>query len=1128
MASSTKRYIFGVRIFLQDVATQNTDIGLYSHLFGDNTSQYNITKITDFGSATIMKVTYTGTGLAPLFLTNGMTTGDKVVITGLSSVNNGTFTVLKVTETYFEVYNLTVSAESSKTSVQISSAYQFRWIQKYTENTTTDIWLDGMITQSGISNIVQAADYSRGGNTSMWEGCSVTIKNSFPDGTQFWKTISDAGISLSGLRAEIVEIDLDTAHAGTRANETVLRHGITELPSSWTETQYTIQIKDSNYKRRINIATLIDNDPINGNCKKATDDMNGKAIPVIFGKVDKAKFVRTANNTKILTNYEWGFDFAKDKVEFFPIVSPVESSEPTLVYTINISDSCITYPYGTGLLPGKFMQVVEGKCSGACRKIESISSTWSAGATTMEITITQYFEETLQGNATATATDQTWIKFVDVNSEYTGDVWPCKDFTDSNGIALSEGKEELYAYTDEKSVSVSAINTITPIKEKPLDFIRLPQFAYKNTSSSLNNSLNLSAELFNGDFDNMESYLILPVRDIVLPSTNLTGDNTDGMQSFENGIFYTPIYSYQPTLTYPSDLNKLINTDFNDTVSWTLTTSNSLAAPVFIATGIMFKLPIYPENFSFDSCYILTDISQINSSGGISDAIYIRHGRFKIETKLTNIKTLTAVPASTERNSYARNIPDFYYIENKPSTNNKDFYSVQNYSEGTIITTRYYTGIDNFILSDITDKNLYNSIDSMTIFIHTVLSSGSTTSITNTIRKILIAFKKSVSIKDAIYTPIQGRIFNDTWGARKTSADLIERPMDIFEHILRLQNWNETGNYGNPGLSYASNPQINTGTTQEGMTEYPTLDILKDYYVSRQIINYDDAYTDVLLKSLCQQYLLASYQDNTGKECVALLGKTNLTPEVSISLSDINPGSLGQVQEETSKNVFVQPYFQFNMDYATGDYKNIIRVTNVAQDVFDASYVTGYSAGDAEEIWNRCHALWNYFRVIEEPPSEITDCPWIGTKLDGSLIANIDDAKKYIFRTLEWFGAFKDADNNIFVANKKRISFSISYILATTIGATHKPWFTGMHFLLNLPHQTNSISIQCQIEKIEFDINQGTATINAIMYGVTDESSYYIKKSFDSYASLGWADWDNSYKTKAEEPTNENDVVNQA
>ncbi|MFA6153001.1 MAG: hypothetical protein WC716_16885, partial [Chitinophagaceae bacterium] len=884
--------------------------------------------------------------------------------------------------------NPSVSAQSGITSVTITSAYRFRWIQKYTAGITTDTWKDGMITKSGISNIVQAADYSRGGNTSMWEGCAVTIVNSI-SGTQFWKKISDAGISFNGLRAEIVEIDMDTAHAGTRANEMILRRGITENPSRWTETNYTIPVKDSNYKRKVNISTLIDNDAVNGNYPNADDNANGKAIPVCFGLIEKAKFVRTSNLTHVLKNSEFinSFDslFGDIEATIFPIVgngtSKTDStSDATLQYTINI---CNRYfkPFNESFMVGKFIQVVQGKgVVGASRKIASVTA-WQAGDETIQLQLSEYFEETLMGNSLATKDDQTWIKFINVESIYSGDVWPCIGFLDEKEILTSEGKEELYAYTDEKTASVADVNTITTIKEKPLSFIRLPTYAYKNIGTGTNNSLTIVAELFNGTFGDLDSYLILPVRNIILPNECITGSNVDTLLSRGNGVFYNNFVIPSQAFTFPSgsDILKWIDTDYNNTAGWELQCSSSITAQV--AFGIQFELPLFPNNFSFDSCYLLTKIEQ-NVTSGMAYNIYVRYGKFKIGSKLTDIVTLGAAPNSGVSHSILDNIADFYFVENAPTNKtNKNFYTTLNSSSlGDGI--RYYTGINNsFQLTSITNEDLYKSVRGMTIFVHTTLGTESSNNVTCTIKKILIAFKKSISIKDAIYSNFKGRIFNDTWGGRKTSAELIEKPIEVFEHILRLQNWNDTGNYGTPGLSYASNPQINTGTTEEGMFEYPTLNILKNYTASRQVINYDDANTDELLKSLCQQYFLANYQDNNGKECVALLGKIAITPDVSIDLSDILPGSIGQVEEDSSKNIFVQPYFQFNMDYATGEYKNVIRITNVDQSTFDASYVTGFSGYEAEEIWNRCHALWDYFRVIEDPPSEVTDCPWIGTKL---------------------------------------------------------------------------------------------------------------------------------------------------
>ncbi|MEI7510600.1 MAG: hypothetical protein WCJ84_00400 [Candidatus Peregrinibacteria bacterium] len=70
--------------------------------FGDATTQFTITNPT--GST--WRYTYTGTGTAPLFVTNGMATGQVLNIAGFTNANNnGTITVSAVAETYFEITN---------------------------------------------------------------------------------------------------------------------------------------------------------------------------------------------------------------------------------------------------------------------------------------------------------------------------------------------------------------------------------------------------------------------------------------------------------------------------------------------------------------------------------------------------------------------------------------------------------------------------------------------------------------------------------------------------------------------------------------------------------------------------------------------------------------------------------------------------------------------------------------------------------------------------------------------------------------------------------------------------------------------------------------------------------------
>lgn len=79
--------------------------------FGSTDSQFDITKSGD-----IVRYTFDGTGTAPLFTTNGLKVGDKIVINSstFNAGNNGTFTVVTVAATYFEVVNASGVAENNK------------------------------------------------------------------------------------------------------------------------------------------------------------------------------------------------------------------------------------------------------------------------------------------------------------------------------------------------------------------------------------------------------------------------------------------------------------------------------------------------------------------------------------------------------------------------------------------------------------------------------------------------------------------------------------------------------------------------------------------------------------------------------------------------------------------------------------------------------------------------------------------------------------------------------------------------------------------------------------------------------------------------------------------------------
>ena len=103
---------------------------------------------------------------------------------------------------------------------------------------------------------------------------------------------------------------------------------------------------------------------------------------------------------------------------------------------------------------------------------------------------------------------------------------------------------------------------------------------------------------------------------------------------------------------------------------------------------------------------------------------------------------------------------------------------------------------------------------------------------------------------------------------------MINNPIDILEHVLRLQNWSEQEETKEWGKEYANVPLIDVSTTEGGF-DYEDLDPVKALRPARQILRYNDAYTDKIARSLCKQFFLCNYQKpSTGNESVAFIAQS--------------------------------------------------------------------------------------------------------------------------------------------------------------------------------------------------------------------------------------------------------------
>jgi hypothetical protein len=325
----------------------------------------------------------------------------------------------------------------------------------------------------------------------------------------------------------------------------------------------------------------------------------------------------------------------------------------------------------------------------------------------------------------------------------------------------------------------------------------------------------------------------------------------------------------------------------------------------------------------------------------------------------------------------------------------------------------------------------------------------------------------------------KGRIFNDTWGARKTASSLMQKPGDLIEHTLRLQNGSEDAADVEYGKEYWPSAPIKVsgdGSFDDaslgpaGGTD-PRNWLPNDLILARQITSYDDCWTDEIINSLCQQCFLANYQDATGNECISYLPQSvgSLT---TITLADII-GDIGEIEEPQPQDIFVNPIINYAYDQGSEKYIKQLQILNVNKVTFDEDYVLGFVSGDgyAEPLWWKCRQLWLKTRQIEKMPESISNCPWIDT---------YTGAIWYLNNLIDWMG-------------KKRTSFAVSYVAG-------RLWYVSKHIKIQFPHQTDDLAIECVIEKITKSKNKNTVQVSVILLDEI-QSEFYGSRIQDTYGT---------------------------
>ena len=948
-----------------------------------------------------------------------------------------------------------------------SNNSEIRWIMNIVQDLSED-WKEGFILPDGIPNIRRYADIQKGGNTSDIGGGSLVVKNT----DKLWLAFKNLGINLQGKKIEIVYF------LGT--TEYVQYTGICRNPS-WTAQRYVIPYESSLNKRKALISEEIN---VEGTTDKAF-------VPITFGEWSDSQ--AQLNQTRKIEVIQTGADIAKnattstfnpnmvpENVTSFPVLSR-DSGNTTKEFYFRVGESGDFNKTNDTWSPDDiYVKVLTDPNSdsleGVYRKVSSISlySAVDERGTIFDCIVDEHFPAVLTGDDGG---EGAWVQIIQIDKTYKLDQWPCIGFLSSDGSALSINPE-VYIYDTDKSVSVSGNKETTSIDEEPEDFILLPQNSIVNTVDANKASTIIRPSLFSGSTDKISSFYFFPIDTStfeLFDKDTLDGftiDTHDGanFEKVSDGLFLdNTIGTTGVVLSVPdfesAKLN-LSNREHALSNSPTFAVAYTGSSARRTAVVLKFRLPTLPGTFKFNKTYIITTaqisigVVGANIQTKFVNHIFVKRWLGTASAIVDASKSLFNNLGSTFTDLTCRItcVPDFYVTDQ--TDENESFY-VESTSLPTI-DLNGYTNFESESTSNINDYQTYQ--DGFLIWYSDITATNWITR--PRVGEIVLMFERINSIKKKLFTFFQGRIFDDTWGSRKTSTSLIEGPIDILEHACRLQNWSDftdsipTGGWGK---SYSSGAQVLTGTSTGSFDAAPISLINNTFKCAGQIRIKGNASTDKVKKSICRDFFLLNYVDRDGKENVVSIAKKPFqTPSNIITFADIRKtSSTITVREPNVSDVFCEPFVEYNINTGDNTYKSIIAIHNASAPSYDSSDPDNYgwveypedamTEGEAEAYWLYCHELWERVGQIQTPPSDLTQVFWANGNTENAHAIAVNKLTNWI----DWMW-------------NRTVSFSVHFNHESN-GIKTRNLYEGSRFMLQLPHHTNNAQIECIITSLNIE-----------------------------------------------------------
>lgn len=955
--------------------------------------------------------------------------------------------------------DLNITEDTSIGLYNVAGTNYIRWSEYPVVGDASASWTSGIIS---IGTERLSGDLRNGGCVASHSGYSVVLPNT----AQLYQQYKDLEAYVIGktiIKYEFIGTDADSDNTSKSVLSTM------EVEDSiWSETEWTIKAKT--VSKDANLATVVNNDQISGNYPNADENTNGSIIPVTFGKFvpeldafgiltkqSFAKFIRT--NNKIVENYYSDAYMTNSSYNYtetiiFPITS-IAYADTRVYYAQSRSTSNQNFAEAPSNV---YVKIVDGAGVGQIREVTLLLLPIST--TTIQFTVDNFFETELS----ASTDDRSWIQFIIVHRQYDADIWPCYSFVDTDENELTNAAK-LYTYEDEK------FNAIAP-------------YGYDFIEYSDNNKLSIKPELFsNNDLESQSSSVILPVEniDFIDDSTLLfwlvsayydSGDvysySGSDFNKISDGIYVANelgITDQVITLDH-GDIDSINDKDY-DTYGYINLTyeqynlKNIVVDNLVFAQSIKFTLPAIPQGVNISNCKIgirLHDYEATEDKGTFTTLEYDTSIKIVLRrfgfTDSNNITTLVdrrednRVASSPDIDFEIENISDYFYDSN-PETHNEYHYKIIDI--GDVSDPSLLTGINNEVFDlDIDSNAKYNSYIEGAIIVFKRLYYNKWNASTyedliinysTKIYELCIIFENDNDIKNALYTPFYGRIYNDTWSGRVTASYLISDPIAALEHCKRLENYGDN----EAGKEYSSSALIKT--TGEGSYLDSSLNFVRAYdslSFSLQLHNLNECLISNVEKIICRDYTLLSYYDNNGYACLKSICYEN--PSESIHYNETK-GAI-EVIPPSKTDVYCQPTIWYCYNNATGEYDKSIVIKNVHLDTYDADICTSgidnsENPDNAEEIWDVCHALYIKFGVINEMPSSMAELRSVSQPIVAA------ECLKY------------------------KLNIMSCYIIKTAVDYEKGKDFTiFQHLFFDHPHVTNGYNIECVIVEIEKDKNR--------------------------------------------------------